>query len=124
MKNIKDLGEEEVIWCKTISECEAISGLLHKNGLAWKNGSSYLVFKPYNECIDEGFCFRPKVGRFDSLELYKDEGYIIHNAKDFLKETPKQVSKEVKEELQDILKEWVESRFQKGLNVIIIERLK
>lgn len=36
----------------------------------------------------------------------------------------KQVSNEVKEELQDILKEWVDSKFQKGLNVIIRERLK
>jgi hypothetical protein len=36
----------------------------------------------------------------------------------------KQVSNEVKEELQDILKEWEKSKFQIPLNVIIRERLK
>jgi hypothetical protein len=36
----------------------------------------------------------------------------------------KQVSNEVKQELQDILKEWVKGKFQKGLNVIIRERLR
>lgn len=36
----------------------------------------------------------------------------------------KQVSNEVKEELQDILNEWEKGKFQKGLNVIIRERLK
>ena len=115
MKQIKDLGEKEVIWCKTQSECEAIAELIDE-----KNGNDYWKTERHfdNDYIDS-FCFNVKLDTCSPLWYYQKEGYIIHNAKDFL-EKPN----EVKEELQDILKEWEESKFLKGLNKIIRERLK
>lgn len=124
MKQIKNLGEKEVILCKTIAECNAIAELLHNEGLMWCDGVSYLENKAWLSEDTNVFCFCPDKGEWCWLNYYEEYNYTIHKAKDFLQETTKQVSNEVKEELQDILKEWAESKFQKGLNVIIRERLK
>jgi len=120
MKNIKDLGEKEVILCKTIAECEAIAELIDESYgyVFWKKQ------QPYKTWYIGEFLFYPLERLYGSLKLYNAERYTIHNAKDFIQETTKQVSNEVKEELQDILKEWEKGMFQKGLNVIIRERLK
>lgn len=122
MKKIKDLGEKEVIWCKTISECEAIAELLDKENELWLDGSGYKEYKPWETLYVGKFCFHPYLNECSGLEYWESENSIIHNAKDFI--TEKQLSNEVKQELQDILNEWAKAKFQIPLNVIIRQRLK
>ena len=117
MKNIKDLGEKEVILCTTIEDCEAISQLLYFENLTWCSGKGYLEFKFFERWYNGNFCFYPHKGEYCDSDYYKNQYFTIHKAKEFY--TPN----EVKGELQDILKEWVEGKFQKGLNKIIRERL-
>lgn len=118
MKNIKDLGEKEVILCVTLEECQAIAELLDKENELWLDGSGYKEYKPWETIYVGKFCFHPYLNEYSGLEYWESENSIIHQAKDFL-EKPN----EIKEELQNILKEWTDSKFQKGLNVIIRERL-
>jgi len=122
MKQIKDLGEKEVILCKTRTECEAITNLLDKEKYLTASGRDYKQFKNSWNGLLTSFGFCPFYGTFDEGSYFINKNYTIHNAKDFIVE--KQVSSEVKEELQDILKEWTELKFQKGLNLILRERLK
>jgi hypothetical protein len=120
MKQIKDLGEKEVILCTTLEECEAIAELIDE-----KNGNNcWKTSRDYKEYYFGKFCYNVSQNNFGPLFHYEREEFTIHNAKDFLQETTKQVSNEVKEELQDILKEWENSKFQIPLNVIIRQRLK
>lgn len=119
MKQIKDLGEKEVIWCKTQEECEAIAELLDNEGFTWHSGTPYLKKPLWEYDVVNGFCFYPFDGSYESLHNFKKKNYTIHNAKDFLGKP-----NEVKQELQDILNEWAKSKFQIPLNVIIRERLK
>ena len=129
MKKIKDLGEKEVILCTTLEECNAIGELLDKEGFMWDDGDSYIECKPWISLDIEQFCFYPHDGEWCWLNYYKEYDYTIHAAKDFFPESPQKLytSQEVKvitnALLSDILSEWAEGKFQKGLNVIIRERL-
>jgi len=127
MKNIKDLGEKEVIWCKTLDECEAIAELLDKEWLKWCGGVSYLEDKVWvNEDVSV-FCFNPKKGNWCWLDYYEEHNYTIHHAKDFFPPqklyTPQEVKVITNALIDDIIKEYHESKFQKNLLHILRERL-
>jgi hypothetical protein len=123
MKDIKDLGEKEVIWCKNTEECEKIANLLHSERFKWGDGDPYKSYRVWLSTYNEVFCFYPNDGTYCSLDYFKSQGFVIYEAKDFLKETPKQLYNEVKEELQSIISEWHESKVQKPLIEIIREHL-
>jgi len=123
MKQVKDLGEKEVILCTTPEECEAIAELLDKEGLKWGTGHTYLEKKYWEKLRIGHFCFYPKEGTFDSLSYFSEFNFIVHNAKDFFEESINKLSEEIKQELQSIISEWHKSNMQKSLIEIIRERL-
>ena len=47
IKNIKDLGENEVVHCPTEKEAIAICQLMHDAGLKWGDGDSLVSNKNY-----------------------------------------------------------------------------
>lgn len=128
MKNVKYLKENEVIWCKTKDECEAIAELLHKENFVWKNGVTYTKDKLWENQYIRNFCFRPRTGNWGVLELFQYKGHTIHEAKDFIA-SPEKLYTESEVKLiqmlllEDIIKDWHKSKFQKQLITIIRERL-
>jgi len=133
MKNIKDLGEKEVIWCVTLEECEAMAALLDKAGLRWCGGESYLEDKVWiNEDISV-FCFNPNKGEWCWLDYYEEHNYNIHTAKEFFAKdffppqkyyTPQEVRVITNALIDDIIKEYHESNLQKPLINILRERMR
>ncbi len=90
LKLVTDLGENEVIHCKTAEEKKAICRLMHEAGLRWVLGGSYME----EEHGDYGseHCYRPKAGIQSPLSRFQKEGRIIHPASDFIAR-PKRVKK-------------------------------
>jgi hypothetical protein len=86
MKLVTDLGENEVIHCPTIEEAEAICRLMDWAGLRWNGGDSYLQENDWRT-HKKNTCYRPKRGTFTELKFFKENGYIIHKAPEFLTET-------------------------------------
>lgn len=128
MKIIKDLGEKEVIWCKTLEECEKIAELLHRDGRRWNDGKSYLEHKLWADYKYSKFCFHVSDNTFIDYQCSLPEDYTIHHAKDFFPPqkyyTPQEVKVITNALIDDIIKEYHESKFQKNLLHILRERLK
>jgi hypothetical protein len=85
MKKVKDLKENEVIHCPTEREAEAICLLMHNAGLKWENGASFLE-KTYWSNFRENMCYNPTTRLNNSLKYFKEQGFRIHPASDFLPE--------------------------------------
>ena len=121
MKNVKDLKEKEVILCSTQEECKAIAELLDKEGFMWFDGGSYIEFKPWVSIYIGEFCFSPYTKKYCNLGYWVENGCTIHEAKDFL--PTKETTDPTKQVLQEIIKEWHESKIEKSLINLIRERL-
>lgn len=83
MKQIKDLGEKEVILCETQKECEAITNLLDKEKYLTASGRDYKQFKDSWSGLLTSFGFCPFHGTFDEGSYFINKNYTIHHAKDF-----------------------------------------
>lgn len=124
MKNVKDLKEKEIILCITEEECEAIAELLDREGFRWCDGDSYIESKVYDSVFDGNFAFNPYYGVWLTF-TYTDNNYTIHKAKDFLPTSGHKTftTDPTKQVLQEIIKEWHESKMEKSLINLIRERL-
>ena len=69
-------GKDVCMHCKTREEAEDFCNEMHKAGLTWHSGTSYLLrnhFGPYEE--QTCYCFNK--GKYDNTLHAKDEGYTI-----------------------------------------------
>lgn len=82
-KRVTDLGKNEVIHCSTEEEAKAICKLMHEAGLEWCSGLSY-INKTNWLYHDESTCYYPYEGQYCNFKYFKDKGYTIHPASDFL----------------------------------------
>ena len=90
LKLVTDLGENEVIHCKTEDERLAIRTLMHEAGLKFKSGERY-IDKGFYGNFGELHCYRPKSGTILSLaSVHKED--TVHPASDFIAR-PKRVKK-------------------------------
>ena len=97
IKNIKDLGENEVVHCPTEKEAIAICQLMHDAGLKWGDGDSLVSNKNYWDRYMANTCYRiTKTGviieRYDFLN---EQTATIHPASSFLSESFYQVEPKV-----------------------------
>ena len=83
MKKVTDLGEKEVIHCRTEEEANAICKLMHEAGLSWCTGDSYLDDnKWYGH--NEMSCYNPNNGVCYNIYYYEKRDCKIYPASDFL----------------------------------------
>lgn len=80
---VTDLKENECIHCETEEQAKAICKLMHKAGLKWNSGDSYLSKNHYHICKSET-CYYPKNGSYSVLHYAKEENYKIYKAEQFL----------------------------------------
>ena len=79
--------------CKTREEAEDFCNEMHKAGLTWCSGRSYLsrnYFEPYEE--QTCYCFNK--GRYNSIVGAKDKGYTILEWSDYRSTEPKDEEQE------------------------------
>jgi len=89
IKDIKDLGENEVIHCPTVEEAIEINKVLN---LGWTE----LEIKSNFNHLGDQLCLRPSVKwSWSRIEFYKERGYNIHPASSFLPESFYQVEPKV-----------------------------
>ena len=86
LKLVTDLGENEVIHCKTAKERLAIRTLMHEAGMQWCDGDDYLTNDAGSE-YGKDLCFNPKEGSYSYLQIEKNIGSTIHPASDFIART-------------------------------------
>lgn len=91
LKLVTDLGENEVIHCKTAKERLVIRKLMHDAGMQWCDGDDYLTNDAGSE-YGKDLCFNPKEGSYTYLQIEKNIGSTIHPASDFIAR-PKRVKK-------------------------------
>lgn len=89
MKNIKDLGENVAIQCKTPGAFIVISKQLEGNTLDIT----------YWDMHKENTCIRLSDNTWSQLSFFIDEGYTIHQASDFMPLSPQDEIKELKERI-------------------------
>jgi len=83
MKKVEELGIHEVIHCATEEKAIAICKLMDKAGFTWAWNERYTrENKWYFE--KENTCYRPKNSSYASVHFYKEKGYKIYPASDFL----------------------------------------
>lgn len=73
--------------CKSREEAEDFCNEMHKAGLTWSNGRSYLprnYFEPYEE--QTCYCFNK--GKYNSIVCAKDKGYTILEWSDYRSTEP------------------------------------
>ena len=80
---VTDLKENECIHCETEEQAKAICKLMHKEGLTWNNGDSYLSENNY-DTYKSGTCYFPEDGEYAYLDYAKEENYKIYKAEQFL----------------------------------------
>jgi len=83
MKKITDLKFREVIHCETKEEATAICILMDRAGLRWKSKEKYTSNNQW-KFYKEDTCYHPKGNSYSDVEFYKEEGYKIYPASDFL----------------------------------------
>jgi len=83
MKKLKDLGKNDVIHCPDEKDVKPLMELFDKEGFRWLNRDSYIE-TPCWDKYKQNTCYRVKHRRYSSLQYYKEQGYTIHQAKDFL----------------------------------------
>lgn len=93
-KQIKDLGENEVIHTPTEKEAIAICQLMHDAGF-YKHVELKLLSVSFFTVYKEGTCYDPKKEQYCDVEFYKEQGYTIHPASSFLPESFYQVEPKV-----------------------------
>ncbi len=72
MKTIAELGEKDVIVCRTEGEVIALEKLLHECGRKWINGQSYLKHSAEHMLEEEGSVgFHVHKGRHQTGDFYK-----------------------------------------------------
>lgn len=79
--------------CRTEEEAEDFCNEMHKAGLTWHSGTSYLLrnhFGPYEE--QTCYCFNK--GKYDNTLHAKDEGYTILEWSDYRSTEPPKVEQE------------------------------
>lgn len=79
--------------CKTREEAEDFCNEMHKAGLTWSSGRSYLsrnYFEPYEE--QTCYCFNK--GRYDNTVSAKDKGYTILEWSDYRSTEPQKEEQE------------------------------
>ena len=81
-----DLKKNEVILCVTVEECLAIEKLMHKSGLCWCTGSSYIERSVSLDFIGE-HCYYPKYGSHAILDYFEGRKASIYPASLFLENT-------------------------------------
>lgn len=80
-------GKDVCMHCKTRQEAEDFCNEMHKAGLTWHSGTSYLLrnhFGPYEE--QTCYCFNK--GKYDNTLHAKDEGYTILEWSDYRSTEP------------------------------------
>ena len=80
--------------CKTRNEAEDFCNEMHKAGLTWSSGNSYLswsCFEPYKE--QTCYCFNK--GTYDSTVYAKDKGYQILEWSDYRSTEPKEEQEKI-----------------------------
>jgi len=97
MKKVTDLTETEVIVCRSLEETRAIFELFNKAGLTWAHGSKYERPESYFNTSTGTWAFRPATGSHSGTEWYLAEGFTLHEAKEFLTQSPVQALKTVNE---------------------------
>ena len=88
--------------CRTREEAEDFCNEMHKAGLTWHSGTSYLLrnhFGPYEE--QTCYCFNK--GKYDNTLHAKDEGYTILEWSEYRSTEPKEEEqeKEMEPEIED-----------------------
>lgn len=91
LKLVTDLGENDVIHCKTAKERLAIRTLMHEAGLKWATGHSYME-KEYFYDYRENLYYRPKSGTHGDIDMIEESMTTIHPASDFIAR-PKRVKR-------------------------------
>jgi len=94
IKNIKDLGENEVIQSKTETEAIAICKLMHEAGKTWRDGRSMLDHHNW-EVHKEKTCYYPFGCMYNGLDYSNENSDTIHPASSFLPESFYQVEPKV-----------------------------
>lgn len=80
---VTDLKQNECIHCETEEQAKDICKLMHKAGLEWKGGQSYLSKNNYVSYKSET-CYFPIDGQYADLDYAKEENYKIYKAEQFL----------------------------------------
>ncbi len=86
-------GKDICMHCKTREEAEDFCNEMHKAGLTWHSGTSYLLrnhFGPYEE--QTCYCFNK--GKYDNTLHAKDEGYTILEWSDYRSTEPQKEEQE------------------------------
>lgn len=83
MKKISELTNKDVIHCPTEEEAKAILKLADEAGYKWSTGDSYLTETEWDIC-EKDTCYLVKEGQYCSLDWYKETGYTIRKASEFL----------------------------------------
>ena len=79
--------------CSTREEAEDFCNEMHKAGLTWSSGTSYLKIS-YFSIYENYTCYCFNEGRYDSVVHAKDKGYTILEWSDYRSTEPKDEEKE------------------------------
>jgi len=86
MKKLSDYkGQKVVVNCPTEQEDLEFRKLMHSEGLKWWTGRSYLQITNWSN-YKENTCYYFNDGEFSDIDFYKQKGYTILPASDFLEE--------------------------------------
>jgi len=85
MRNIKEIGQKEVVLCTTVEESKQFELFLDRNGYKWADGDSYLFHSTSNQNVGEN-CYLVSKGKYSPRSFYEPRGYRIIPASEFLEE--------------------------------------
>lgn len=82
--------------CRTREEAEDFCNEMHKAGLTWSSGTSYLS-RNYFESYKEQMCYCFNKGTYDSTVSAKDKGYTILEWSEYRSTEPKEEQEKIME---------------------------
>lgn len=114
MKRVTHLGENDVIHCVTPQEDAVIRKLLHEAGKTWFSGESFLE-KSFWHLEKKNHCIRPFIGTRGHVAFFKENGFIVNPASDFI--PPKLIIED-----PELFNHWSKSRpIEKWMSMFGIE---
>lgn len=93
-------GKKVCMHCRTREEAEDFCNEMHKAGLTWSSGTSYLKMSCFN--IYENYtCYRFNKGEYDNTVHAKNKGYTILEWSEYRSTEPKEEQEKIMETKSD-----------------------
>lgn len=93
-------GREVCMHCRTKEEAEDFCNEMHKAGLRWSSGTSYLEMSCFNAYKDLT-CYYFNEGAYESIGCAKDRGYRILEWSEYRSTEPKEEQEKIMETKSD-----------------------